>query len=301
MFGLKIGEGASAIVYKYERQNNVLALKLFRNPLNRRKTIRIAEKLISINHQNVVQCFGYSFRPSCLAFEYCELLIDGEVIHNVSQLLSIWNDDELFIFSSRANIVMQASLGLKALHDMQIIHKDFKPSNLLVSGMADNIKVKLSDFDDLFILKNTTTATQANINTLVGCTLMYTANEICQQIVVSPSFETDMYSWAISTFEIMAGVPTPWSDVLPVSNDTLLLDALKVNKRPSVANIIKRYAKDESDQIIPLICKCWDPDPNKRLGIDEVIIFMYFHMKNLFHIKDHCQIRLQSICFTIHI
>ena len=27
-----------------------------------------------------------------------------------------------------------------------------------------------------------------------------------------------MYSWRISTFEIMAGVSTPWSDVLPVSN-----------------------------------------------------------------------------------
>ena len=54
----------------------------------------------------------------------------------------------------------------------------------------------------------------------------------------------------------MADVSTPWSDVLPVSNDILLLDALKVNKQPSVANIIKRYAKDESDRIIPLICRC---------------------------------------------
>ena len=162
---------------------------------------------------------------------------------------------------------MQASLGLKALYDMEIIHKNFKPSSLLVSGMTDNIKVKLSDFDDLFIFNNMTTATQANINTLAGCTLMYTANEICQKIVASPSFETDMYSWEISTFEIMAGVPTTWSDVLPVSNDKLLLDTLKVNKQPSVANIIKRYAKDESDQIIPLICKCWDLDPNKRLGM----------------------------------
>ena len=88
---------------------------------------------------------------------------------------------------------------------------------------------------------------------------MYTANKICQRIVASPSFETDMCSWAISTFEIRAGVPTPWLDVLPVSNDKLLLDALKVNKRPSVANAIKRYAKDESDQIIPLICRCWYP------------------------------------------
>ena len=34
---------------------------------------------------------------------------------------------------------------------------------------------------------------------------------------MSPSFETDMYSLEISTFEIMAGVPTPCSDVLPVS------------------------------------------------------------------------------------
>ena len=87
---------------------------------------------------------------------------------------------------------MQASQGLKALHDTQIIHKDFKPSNLLVSGMTDNIKVKLSDFDDLLILKNTTTATQTNINTLVGCTLMYTENKICQRIVASTYFETDM-------------------------------------------------------------------------------------------------------------
>ena len=99
---------------------------------------------------------------------------------------------------------------------------------------------------------------------------------------MSPSFETDMYSLEISTFEIRTGDPTPWSDVLPVSNDTLLLDALKVNKQLAVANIIKKYAKDEIDQIIPLICKCWDPNPNKRLGIDEVIIFMYFHMINFF-------------------
>ena len=52
----------------------------------------------------------------------------------------------------------------------------------------------------------------------------------------------------------MAGVPTPRSGVLPVSNDTLLLDTLKVNKQTSVASIIKRYAKEESDQIIPVIC-----------------------------------------------
>ena len=110
-------------------------------------------------------------------------------------------------FQVQASILMQASLELKALHDMQIIHKDFKLSSLLVSGMAENIKVKLSDFDDLFILKNTTPATQANINIFAGCTLMYTANEICQQIVSSLFFETDIYSWAISTFEIMAGVP----------------------------------------------------------------------------------------------
>ena len=101
----------------------------------------------------------------------------------------------------------------------------------------------MSDFDDLFVLKNTTTATETN-NTLVGCTLKYTTSE------------THIYLWIISTFELMAGVPTPWSDILPVSNDTVLLDALKVNKRLSVGNTIKRYAKDKSDQTIPLICKC---------------------------------------------
>ena len=103
----------------------------------------IAKELLQIAQENVVQLVGYSFWPSILVFEYCELNIDGEFVHTVSQVLEIWNDDEKYNFLERLNISIQSTKGLKAPHDLSIVHKDFQPENVLVSGTTDKICVKL--------------------------------------------------------------------------------------------------------------------------------------------------------------
>ena len=79
--------------------------------------------------------------------------IDGEFVHNVSQVLGIWNDDEKYNFLDRLEISKHSTKGLKTLHDLSIVHKDFKPENLLVFGTTDKICVKLTNFDDVYNLK----------------------------------------------------------------------------------------------------------------------------------------------------
>ena len=271
-FGHKIGEGASAEVFRYRSGSKIMAIKIFRNAISCRKTLRFVRKLVSLEHKNVVQFLGYSLRPSALGCKYCQLMIENEYIDNVAELLEIWNDDENYFFSNRMNIVMQAASGIKALHDNSILHKDIKPANLLVSGLVDKIIVKVSDFDDLHEIKNSFTTTRTNLssNDLCGCTLAYSACELCLQQVSSPSFATDIYSVAIMAYEIFSAISPPWKKVLPIYNDALLINTLMSNKRPPVDFIKEKYSPDDCDVIIPVILNGWHPDPLKRPGMSDV-------------------------------
>ena len=150
-------------------------------------------------------------------------------------------------FSDRMNIVMQEASGIKALHDNKIIHKDVKPANLLVSALVDNIIVKVSDFDDFYEIKNSFTATRINLssNALCGCTLAYSACELCLQQVSSPSFARNIYSVTTMAYEIFSAISPPWKKVLPICNDALLINALMTNKRPPVDFIKEKYSPDD--------------------------------------------------------
>lgn len=261
----KIGEGGSAVVYRFPVRGEVAALKLFRQPLRKREIERISAKLMKLNHENLVRFVGYSEVPSCIALEYCEFVAEDETVNNVSQLLEICNDDNLFEFKNHLEIIQQASRGLEFLHNNNIVHKDFKPMNLLTSGKKDKMIIKVSDFDDFYSIKATTfTSITRNLsNIMTGFTLAYSSEEICLQTCQFPSFATDVFSWALKTFQILTGNPSPWSNVLPCPNDCLLINALKSNKRPSVKEISSRYDNVYVNHINEMLSLCWATNPKQ--------------------------------------
>ena len=87
-----------------------------------------------MQHRNVVQLASYCLRPSAFIYEYCAINFDEDIITNASQLMDILNDDNNFNYMQRLDILSQAALGLQYLHNQDIIHQDFKPSDLLLSG-----------------------------------------------------------------------------------------------------------------------------------------------------------------------
>jgi len=201
------------------------AIKIFKQPLQKKQVLEIAMKLRQLIHDNVVRFRGYSLRPSGLAFELCELTVTNDLtVNNVAELMDVFGENEYFNLKERLEILLQSAKGLQYLHNNSIIHKDFKPNNCLVTGTLDKMVVKVADFDDVFEIKNTVTATltiNRRVSKLAGMTLAYLAPEIMLEND-APSKEGDIYSWAISAFSILANTGgMPWKGVIPLNSDAL--------------------------------------------------------------------------------
>ena len=113
------------------------------------------------------------------------------------------------LFAECVDYILQASKGLRYLDNKKIIHRDFKPRNLLVQGDLYNITIKVADFDGLYLIKETISATVTSYH-MKGKTLSYVAPVICANHILTPSYACDVYSWPITAYEILAKVSSPW-------------------------------------------------------------------------------------------
>ena len=204
----KIDEGSYATVFKIQVRNKPAAVKVLKKQFSKRKILEVSIKLQKLKHPNVVRFRGYSVRPSAIFFEFCEVCIEQEEnVHNIAQLIEVFNQNNHFVLKERIDILLQSARGLRYLHDNNVIHKDFKPANLLVSGSLANITVKVADFDDIVDLKNTMAATMTKSeysnNNMAGMTMTYFAPEIVHGPSKTITKMSDVYSWAISGYEIL--------------------------------------------------------------------------------------------------
>lgn len=89
------------------------------------------------------------------------LLVDSRKfkVHNLREVLNEYNDFDYYNYGERLNYCIQASRGLRYLHSNGIIHMDMKPLNMLVSGPVSDIVIKLTDFNELSLLKDTCVTT----------------------------------------------------------------------------------------------------------------------------------------------
>nr|XP_047145638.1 putative serine/threonine-protein kinase [Hydra vulgaris] len=241
IFCTKIGEGTSASIFKYELKGDPVAVKIFKYSLSKQRTLQVADKLRKLVCPHLVVFRGYSLRPSAFIFDFCGVNVGDEC------------------------------LPLKTLHDFGIVHRDFKPSNLLVTGTLSKLCVKLTDFDDLSLIQETVNATLTNKVFLFGMTLAYTAPEICKQEVKSPSFKSDIYSWSMSAYEVLSGYESPWVNIIPILNDSLLIEALSQDKRPNINDLNQFYTFNNETWIFKMICNAWDTNPDVRKDIDKIL------------------------------
>lgn len=142
-FSNKIDEGSYAHIYKSNVRNKVAAIKVLKKQFSKKKILQIAIKLRNLDNVNIVRFRGYSLRPTALCFELCEISVNGLIINNVTQLIEAFNENDHFVLNERLDIILQSSKGLQYLHGKGVVHKDFKPSNLLLSGSLSKIVIKV--------------------------------------------------------------------------------------------------------------------------------------------------------------
>ena len=139
----KLGEGGMGVVYyAYDpKLDRPVALKLLR-PAMRRDTnsqgearlLREAQAMARLSHPNVVQVFeaGEFDDVVYLAMEYIE-----------GRDLRTWLGVRARSWREIVAVFLQAGHGLAAAHEAGVIHRDFKPDNVLV---GDDGRVRVLDF-----------------------------------------------------------------------------------------------------------------------------------------------------------
>ncbi|MBQ9589440.1 MAG: serine/threonine-protein kinase [Butyrivibrio sp.] len=163
-----------------------------------------------------------------------------------------FNEDKLL-----KTIIPNINEGLKALHDAGIIHKDLKPSNIMLND--DGETVSIIDFGISSAIEGDNTI----LVTKTGMTFEYSAPETFKGIYYEGS---DYYSFGITLFELFCGY-VPYANMQPEELEQYIL-VQKLN-----------YPDDMSPLLQDFISALTYPDitsrnnkenPNRRWTYDEV-------------------------------
>ena len=201
----EIGRGGPAIVYegydwKLRRKVAVKRLK----PASGTEVAtparfeREMEAIGRIQHPNVVQAF-YVLEDYVLEEGPVEYLVMEYV--EGQDLRSLVEKEGPRPAKEACDMIRQAALGLQAIHEQDIVHRDVKPANLLRT--TDGI-VKVADLG-LALLKDKSSVDQLTQEGRVPGTPDYIAPDQCDRTTVD--IRADIYGLGCTFYHLLAGKP----------------------------------------------------------------------------------------------
>ncbi|XP_057507066.1 LEAF RUST 10 DISEASE-RESISTANCE LOCUS RECEPTOR-LIKE PROTEIN KINASE-like 2.4 [Actinidia eriantha] len=198
LFKDKLGEGGYGCVYKGTlRSGSVAAIKVLgKSKANGQEFINEVATIGRIHHVNVVRLIGYCATRSKRALVY-------EFMPNGSLEKYIFLQEGTISLSCKKmyEIALGVAHGIDYLHrgcDMQILHFDIKPHNILLD---ENFNAKVSDFG---LAKLYPTDNSMVSLTKARGTMGYMAPELFYKNIGRVSYKADVYSFGMLLME-MAG------------------------------------------------------------------------------------------------
>jgi serine/threonine protein kinase len=199
--GAKLGEGATGTVYRATRAADELevALKVMRRSLTGDETYRTrfrreARVAAEVQHPNLVPVieFGESDRLMFIASKFK----DG------GSLADLIERDGRLPLRDCARLGAEIAAGLEALHEHGIVHRDVKPSNVMLdrTGVAS-----LTDFG---LARGEGHTVVTKTGAILG-TLDYLAPELIEGKAATA--ESDVYAFGCLMYECVTGA-APFSD-----------------------------------------------------------------------------------------
>ncbi|KAL9339968.1 hypothetical protein Peur_066187 [Populus x canadensis] len=196
-FNDKLGEGSYGAVYKGKlRSGRFAAVKILRKEkANGQDFINEVATIGRIHHCNVVQLIGFTVEGSKRALIY-EFMPNGSF--------------EKYIFSRQGSIPLSnhklyeislgVARGIEYLHegcDMQILHFDIKPHNILLD---ENFTPKVSDFGLAKLYPSNDSVVSL---TMARGTIGYMAPELFYKNIGGVSYKADVYSFGMLLMEMV--------------------------------------------------------------------------------------------------
>ncbi|WP_031578008.1 protein kinase [Ruminobacter sp. RM87] len=186
------GEADLYLATDIEISNKVI-IKLYR----RKNAVKneVLKKLSSINNKYIAQIIAYDNID-----EYPFIVMPYYKNGNLNNL--IVNGVKFSLDELKTLIIPSVNEALKTIHDLGIIHKDLKPSNMMISD--DESHIVLIDFGISSVVSDNTV-----VVTQTGKSPFYSAPETTTGLFLA---ESDYYSFGITLYELFTGY-TPFQNV----------------------------------------------------------------------------------------
>ena len=247
----KVGAGGMSDVYKAKDHilSRFVAIKVLKQEFSEDSSFVTkfraeAQSAAGLEHPNIVNIYDVGSENGLyyIVMEYVEGITLKTYIEKKGQLS----------FKESASIAIQVARGIEAAHNKNIIHRDIKPQNIIISTDG---KVKVTDFG---IAKATSSNT---ISSDVMGSVHYASPEQARNGFVDG--RSDIYSLGIVMFEMVTGR-------VPFDGDTTVAVALQHLQeeiaRPSI------YAPDLPISFEKIILKCTQKPPDRRYQTIEELL-----------------------------
>ncbi|XP_070048444.1 LEAF RUST 10 DISEASE-RESISTANCEUS RECEPTOR-LIKE PROTEIN KINASE-like 2.1 isoform X2 [Nicotiana tomentosiformis] len=195
-FKEKLGQGGYGSVYKGKLQSGPnVAVKILTKPkADGQDFINEVATIGRIHHVNVVQLIGYCAERSKRALVY-DFMPNG----SLDKYITSREGGTLLSWQRKSEIALGVARGIEYLHrgcDIQILHFDIKPHNILLD---ENFVPKISDFGLAKLYP-----TDNSIVTLTAArgTIGYVAPELINRSIGPISYKADVYSFGMLLIEI---------------------------------------------------------------------------------------------------
>ena len=206
----RIGSGGMGDVYKAHdrRLDRIVAIKVLKSEYNEdenfiRKFRRESLAAASISHPNIVSIYDVGMETVAgedvyyIVMEY----IDGKTLKELIK------EEGMLSQNQALNYLIQIAEALKIAHNKNIIHRDIKSQNIMVT--RDN-RVKVTDFG---IARMAGNATMTVTNAVMGSVHYFSPEQARGQKVDARS---DIYSMGIVLFEMLTG-DVPFDSENPIT------------------------------------------------------------------------------------
>ena len=239
----KVGAGGMSDVYK--AMDHILgrnvAIKVLKQEYSEDRNFVTkfrteAQSAAGLEHPNIVNIYDVGSEEGLhyIVMEYVEGITLKTYIEKKGQLS----------FKEAVSIAIQVARGIEAAHNKNIIHRDIKPQNIIISTEG---KVKVTDFG---------IARAASANTIssdVMGSVHYASPEQARNGFVDG--RSDIYSLGIVMYEMVTGR-------VPFDGDTTVAVAIQHLQEEMVAP--SAYAPNLPISLEKIILKCAQKNPDRR-------------------------------------
>lgn len=239
----KIGAGGMSDVYKAKDQvlGRYVAVKVLKQEFAEdvnfvTKFHTEAQSAAGLQHPNIVNIYdvGSEDHMHYIVMEYVEGITLKTYIEKKGQLN----------YKEAISIAIQVARGIESAHNNNIVHRDIKPQNIMISNEG---KVKVTDFG---IAR---AATSNTIHSDVMGSVHYTSPEQARNGFVDG--KSDIYSLGIVMYEMVTGR-------VPFDGDTTV--AIAIQHLQEEMTPPSAYAQDLPNSLEKIILKCTQKSQDRR-------------------------------------